>query len=813
MLWGGGVVALLGMCAIVWFFFIAGRPPANAIMVPRDFPTIQSALEHASPGATIVVKAGSGPFKGPLVIQTPTISILAAGGRAVIQCDNMETGITIDANDVTLRGFKVRTSGVAVRVERSSGSLLDDVVTEEARIGIQLVDSDSNTFSHISVRNGDTGIEMTSANRNTLQAVSVDTMSDVGLRLSSAWANVICQVTVNGAPVGISVEQDSEENRISSCVCNNCATSGAEILSSSANVLSTSTFTDCGTAVMMNAADNNTVHENRIQNSLKCGVSIYKSQQNTVSLNAITSGLQDGISLVDAQENAVSYNSIDSCAGTSIKLESAKSNLLLGNKLTRSAIGIQGLSVEENRILRNELRENALVGIAMSEGGGNILLDNVVQKSAYGIALIGTTGNELLRNCITDSSAEGLSLLNRADHNLLQDFTIENDDIGILIAASSQSTLLNSSVTGSDVAVRLFRSGVGTRIEGNSITGNSIGLEIAARLDKDETILRGSDVPLSAGEEGFHVVLVHNTFARNTAYDISNLTDDTVYAGGNYWDGRSREAQGHVSDGVVLPRSAWKGTIALGTTDSLGQIIIARMMQLALSEDGFKAVDLIGLGNDEKVMEALAAGDIDLALADPSFSRVGDMSGSEVTVSPALEVEDGLSLIVSSDVARRLPANNISDLAAYLVAGDTTLTIAVQKTVSQAQVQSFASTYGIALTDADVIRTNDIDETETLLKLGKADACLVSRIEETLTLMGFTALEDGLGAFSVSHTAFIAPQGIIVAYPEIGALEQQLRSLVTTDVVHSLVSKVRLLHSDPAEVAREFMAQHGLIEQ
>jgi len=28
-----------------------------------------------------------------------------------------------------------------------------------------------------------------------------------------------------------------------------------------------------------------------------------------------------------------------------------------------------------------------------------------------------------------------------------------------------------------------------------------------------------------------------------------------------------------------------------------------------------------------------------------------------------------------------------------------------------------------------------------------------------------------------------------------------------------VVSKVRLLHSDPGEAAREFMLQHGLIEQ
>lgn len=813
MLFGGGAIAAIAVVVLVWFFFIAEHVPSNAIVVPRDFSTIQAAVDHASPGSTIIIRAGVGPFHESLVVKTPAIRILALGGRAVIECSSPDTAVIVGANNVTLSGLEIKTSGVGLRLEGASGSQIDDVVIEKAKIGIQLLNSDSNTLSRISVRNGDTGIEMTSANRNTLKVISIDTMSNVGLRLSNAWSNVIARITVTGSAAGISIEQGSEENRVTYGVFSDCSASGVEMLSSSANALSECTFTDCKTAVLLNSADNNTVDQNRMRNSLKCGISIYKSLQNTVSLNTITRGLKDGISLVDAQENAVTYNSIDSSVGTGITLESAKSNLVLGNKITRNAIGIQGLSATENRVLRNDLRANVLAGTVLSEGRGNLFLDNVIDNSAYGIALIGTTENQLLRNRVTNSSVEGISLINHADQNLLQDATVENNQVGVLIAASSRSTILNSTVAGGDIAVRLFQAGMGTRIERNAITDNSIGIEIAAQLSKDDTILRGSDVSLYTGEAELHLVLTHNTFAGNTSYDISNLTSNSVYAAGNYWDGVTGESQGRVSGGVVLPRSAWVGTIALGSTDSMDRIIIARMMQLVLSRYGFKVVDLIGLGSGNALIQALDAGDVDLALADPASIDAGGLSDEKIAVSPALDVENGLSLVVSSDLEGELSANSIADLAAAIAEGGAHLTLAVQKTISQEQVKLFASTYGIDLSSVDIVWTDGVDETETLLKLGTANACLVYRIEETLTLMGFAVLEDDQQAFPLSHTAFLARQSIIVAYPEIASIEQQLRSLLTTDVVHSLVSKVRLLHSDPVEVAREFMVQHGLIDQ
>ncbi|MEA3239303.1 MAG: NosD domain-containing protein [Candidatus Bipolaricaulota bacterium] len=812
-LWGVGVATFFVVCAVAWFFLIAERVPVEAINVPHDYPTIQSALEHALPDATIVVQAAGGPYEGPLVVDTSDISILAAGGRTMIECKNGEVGVTIGARGVTLRGFEIRSSGIGVRLERASSVQLDDLLIEGARIGIQAIESNGNVMTSITVRNGDTGIGLTSANRNTLRQIQISSMTLVGIRLSNAWSNTIEDAIVSRSKVGVSLEDNSEENRIVSLVGDDCSTSGVEILSSSSNIVTASTFTDCATGVLLNISPNNTVENNRIRNSLKCGISLYKSQQNAIFFNSITDGLKDGISLCESQDNSVAHNSITGCGGTAITLEGAKSSLVLDNKIDRNAIGIQGLEGVGNRILRNELSGNVLAGVAFSEGSENLFLDNTIVRSAYGLVLIGSTKNQMLRNSITDSSAEGVSLLNHANQNLLQDNAIEKNHTCVLVAASSQSSIMDNRISGSEIAVRLFQSGMGTRIEGNSITSNSIGLEIASKLGKQDTILRGTDAELLAGDRGFSLVLANNTFTRNTSYDISNLTDKTVYASGNYWDGGSEEEPARVAGRVVIPSSAWKGTIALGTTVSLDQIVIARLLQLGLVAEGIKVIDLIGLGNAQMLKEALAAGDVDLALADPSFIGAKDLSDRGIAVSPPLAVEDRLMLVVSPDIAGGLHGNTISDLTAYLADGGTPLTIAVQRTISETELQSLASAYGIPLMEDNTTWTNGVDETETKLKLGTANAAIVHSIEETLTMMGFQALDDDQGVLAVSRTALLVQQGMIDAQPEIGAVEERLRPILTTDNLHSLVSKVRLLHSDSRDAAREFMLQHGLIEQ
>jgi len=445
------------------------------------------------------------------------------------------------------------------------------------------------------------------------------------------------------------------------------------------------------------------------------------------------------------------------------------------------------------------------------------------------VALIGASDNQLLRNSMTNSSEQGLCLLNHADKNHIQDNTLKDNKVGVLIASSSQTALLDNRISHSEIALRLFESGTDTRLEGNIISCNSTGLEISSKLDKQETILRGSDSELLAGaEQGFSLTLAKNSFSGNKRYDISNSSDGTIYAEGNYWNGAEEEDPSRIVGQVVLPRSSWKASVALGATSSLDQVMIARLLQLGLTSEGMKVIDLIGLESEEQVKEvidligleseeqvkdALIAGDIDVAVGKADLFDVKELSDTGISASSLLPAEDTLLLVVSPEIATHLSGTTISNLAIYLTGDQRSVKLAVEREIPHASVAALASTYGITLEEDNVVWTNGIDESETALKLGTVDAAIVHSLQEAVTIVGYQALSDDQGALTAQQMTFFTRQSVIDAHPGVRAIEEELRPLLTSDNVHSLVSRVRLLHSDPAAAARQFMVQQGLMAQ
>lgn len=103
---------------------------------------LQAALAGAQTGDTIVVPAGS--YAGPLVIDTPLTLIGAPGERPVIDGGGQGSVITINAPDVTIRGFDIRGSGASLDREDSgitslaARTVVEDNHLEDVLFGIYL---------------------------------------------------------------------------------------------------------------------------------------------------------------------------------------------------------------------------------------------------------------------------------------------------------------------------------------------------------------------------------------------------------------------------------------------------------------------------------------------------------------------------------------------------------------------------------------------------------------------------------------------------------------------------------------------------
>lgn len=114
------------------------------LVVPRDFPTIQKAVDHASPGSTIVIRPGV--YKAKVVVQTPDLVIRGVDRfRTVLHGqDKRGNGITVDGTrDVTIKNLTVRNyTGNGIYINNTTDYTVNKVDAIKGRTyGIYAFDS------------------------------------------------------------------------------------------------------------------------------------------------------------------------------------------------------------------------------------------------------------------------------------------------------------------------------------------------------------------------------------------------------------------------------------------------------------------------------------------------------------------------------------------------------------------------------------------------------------------------------------------------------------------------------------------------
>ncbi|MEE8593037.1 MAG: glycine betaine ABC transporter substrate-binding protein, partial [Candidatus Bipolaricaulota bacterium] len=122
-------------------------------------------------------------------------------------------------------------------------------------------------------------------------------------------------------------------------------------------------------------------------------------------------------------------------------------------------------------------------------------------------------------------------------------------------------------------------------------------------------------------------------------------------------------------------------------------------------------------------------------------------------------------------------------------------------------LEAFLAAYKMGESVRSFTQAKALKEVEALLKFGAVDVAIVGSLEETLTLSGFPAIEDGLRALGQDPISMIVQQSISTKYPEVNDVLKTLGERLTSEVLHSLVSRIRLLHKEPEDVAREFLQQ------
>jgi len=118
-------------------------PIQAKIIVPNDYPTIQQAINAASPGETIVIKDGTYTEN---VKVNKSVTIISENGSAncIVQAASNDHVFEIAVDNVTISGFTIKgaTSYAGVYIKANS-TTIQDVKAENNYYGIKLEGRDN----------------------------------------------------------------------------------------------------------------------------------------------------------------------------------------------------------------------------------------------------------------------------------------------------------------------------------------------------------------------------------------------------------------------------------------------------------------------------------------------------------------------------------------------------------------------------------------------------------------------------------------------------------------------------------------------
>jgi len=809
---------MIGVAAIALFlvmrFATPHRWPSDAIHVPRDAATLGLALERVSPGGTIVLHAQGPEIEGPITIDIADLTIGASGGAVEVRGEGASPAIAIQSDGVTLSGLAISGESIGLRIE-GARCRVERITVRDVPIGIQLSNARGCELAGIEIEGAQTGLELVSARGNNLEDVIINGAAEYGMRVLASLDNTFDSVIVTDAPTGISVDQASMENEFADCRVSSSSVAGIHVRNSNDNLITGGDVRGSRVGIQLEAATGCEIRDSRVAVCDEAGILVQQAAQNRVIGNIISEIAGTGIELLQSGENALSYNSVTDCSGEGIRLERSDRTLVIGNAVSGSGYGLRILASDDCRVLRNDVAGTSFVGIFVSGGTGHRLLDNEILRGGVGMALDASENNTLLRNRIaqqtgmelvmsdTDETLEqagiALALLNGSNANRVGANEMIESEIGLFLESSGRVDVTNNRIASCEQGVVLLRLGSGVRIEGNQLEENHVGLshvEALGALDRSLT-----------------PVIANNVFAGNELADIQNLSDTTLYASGNWW-GRADSARGsesaQVSGDVSLEESAWQGTVAVGTEIGTAHEILGRLVQSTLLANGFRVIDLVGMGDWGRVEQAVTARDVDLIWWGASAGdRVpGDEGETEAIEIPASR---GWSAVVSAALAEQLPAPSLSSLAALAAETGESFRLTAPRAIEQNELQAALDAYGLQDAIGATDWTATQEEAEALLKFGVANIAIVDNLDETLTVGGFVALEDDLRVFSSAPMIIVLRRELIGRHPEIGEALSDLGSRLTTLVLHDLISRVRSLHQPPSDVAREFLLQQGFL--
>jgi parallel beta-helix repeat protein len=371
LIWGI-LVASIYFISFLKFCGTSVSATPTIIRVPQHYPTLQEAINAASSNDVILVADGS--YNECIRIDKP-LSLISENGGAIIRGANARAIVNIDANNVTIIGFKIegmQNFGAGIYIGGLYCNITKNTLINNYR-GVHIYDSGYNVF------------------RNNNFINNTYNFAVWGRELPHFIHDIDSSNTVDGKPIYYLVHRTNEEVPIDAGFvalvdCTNITVQDAVLVKNEEGVL---------VAYSKNCIIKNVTSSNNVR-----GIFLVASDNNLIEDNFLSNNEARGICLHFSRSNVITRNTVSNESWYGILISSwSDLNVLSRNILTNCSHGIYFVDSALNMLYGNRIVQNRHNGIHLELANNNIIRENLLAfNNEYGMWLYNSRNNTIYHN-------------------------------------------------------------------------------------------------------------------------------------------------------------------------------------------------------------------------------------------------------------------------------------------------------------------------------------------------------------------------------------------------------------------------------
>ncbi|MBI5812250.1 ABC transporter substrate-binding protein [Allomeiothermus silvanus] len=283
---------------------------------------------------------------------------------------------------------------------------------------------------------------------------------------------------------------------------------------------------------------------------------------------------------------------------------------------------------------------------------------------------------------------------------------------------------------------------------------------------------------------------------------------------------------------------AQKGPITIGSKIDTEGAVLCQMTKLVLEANGFRVNDRCSFGPTAVVRKALISGEIDLYPEYTGTAVTQFFPGEKIDARNAaqayakakqLDAKNGIvwlaaapanntwAIAVPKALADKEKLKTIADFARYVNAGKPVKLAASQEFVDREDaLKAFEKVYGFKLKPEQllILPGGNTTQTEQAAARGTSgvNAAMAYGTDGGIAALGLVALTDPQGAVAVYQPALTVRKAVADKYPEIARLMNPVFAALNEATLSSLNAQVAVNGKNPADVARDYLKNKGLLK-